>query len=234
MTVTTPTSQNETGTVAVDPYRDIHKGIRAELFAVTGEAGRIDPSSVAARAALAGRVHGLVEVLEAHSAHEDVGIQPALDVHLPDLAARIRADHGAFAGRTAGLGSMAGEAAAAPRRTQAAAVHGLYLELAEFTGVYLAHQDLEERVVLPALERAVGPEAVLAMHTAIVSSIPPDEMARSLAFMLPAMNIDDRAGLLGGVQAGAPSQVFEGVWGLAASVLPAADVAALGDRLNIV
>ena len=51
--------------------------------------------------------------------------------------------------------------------------------------------------------------------------------------MLPAMNIDDRADLLGGMQATAPAPVFEGVWGLAGNVLDPADHLALGRRLGI-
>lgn len=86
---------------------------------------------------------------------------------------------------------------------------------------------------MPALEAAVGVEAVVAMHQAILASIPPDEMARSLALMIPAMNIDDRAGLLGGMRAEAPAEVFEGVWGLAGSVLDPADLRALAARLGI-
>lgn len=86
---------------------------------------------------------------------------------------------------------------------------------------------------MPALEAAVGLEAVVAMHQSIVSSIPPRDMARSLAIMLPAMNIDDRTDLLGGMQAGAPPEVFEGVWSLAGSVLSRDDVAALGRRLGV-
>ena len=58
-------------------------------------------------------------------------------------------------------------------------------------------------------------------------------MATSLALMLPAMNIDDRTELLGGMQAGAPAEVFAGVWGLAGSVLAPADHRALGARLGL-
>lgn len=86
---------------------------------------------------------------------------------------------------------------------------------------------------MPALEQAVGVDEVVAIHGAIISSIPPDEMARSLALMLPAMNIDNRAELLGGMRAGAPAEVFEGVWGLAGSVLDPSDLRALADRLDI-
>ena len=74
---------------------------------------------------------------------------------------------------------------------------------------------------------------MLAIHQAIIASIPPDQMAASLALMLPAMNNDDRTEMLGGMQAGAPPEVFAGVWSLAGSVLEARDVAVLARRLDI-
>ena len=66
---------------------------------------------------------------------------------------------------------------------------------------------------------AIGVDAVVGVHQQIVGAIPPDEMARTLALMLPAMNLDDRTEMLGGMRAEAPAEVFEGVWGLAHSVL---------------
>lgn len=219
--------------VVIDLYRDIHKGIRTELFAVTTEAGRVDPADDAGRVALTAQVRDVVEVLELHAHHEDSNIQPTLEVELPVLAERIAAEHEAIDGRLAQLVDLADEAADGSQPGRREQLHRLYLELATFTGEYLAHQDVEERVVMPALEAAIGVEATGAINHAIVSSIPPDEMARSLAFMLPAMNLDDRAELLGGMQAGAPAEVFAGVWSLAGSVLETADFAALGRRLGL-
>ncbi|QYG92698.1 hypothetical protein HC251_09810 [Iamia sp. SCSIO 61187] len=92
---------------------------------------------------------------------------------------------------------------------------------------------MEERELMPALFDAIGFEATIAIHQAIVGSIQPDEMARSLAVMLPAMNLDDRAEMLGGMRAGAPAEVFQGVWSLAGSVLRPADRDALAARLAL-
>ena len=233
MTVTQTTSPTP-ASLTVDLYRDIHKGIRAELFAVTAEAGRLDPYDAAARVAVAAHVQAVVGILDAHAGHEDAAIQPVLENEFPALAARIGADHELLEGRTADLRIMADDVVDTPGRSQAAAVHQLYLQLAGFTSVYLGHQDFEERTVQPALAEAIGPQAVMGIHGAIVSSIPPDEMAASLAVMLPAMNIDGRAELLGGMQANAPRQVFEGIWGLSASVLAPADHTAVAVRLGIV
>ena len=75
-------------------------------------------------------------------------------------------------------------------------------------------------------------EAVVGIHQAILAAIPPQEMAKSLALMLPAMNVDGRSELLGGMRAGAPAEVFEGVWSLAGSVLEPADLAAVASRIG--
>jgi hypothetical protein len=58
-------------------------------------------------------------------------------------------------------------------------------------------------------------------------------MARSLAVMLPAMNVDDRCELLGPMRAAAPAEVFESVWSLTGSVLTPADLGAVATRLGI-
>jgi hypothetical protein len=57
-------------------------------------------------------------------------------------------------------------------------------------------------------------------------------MAKALALMLPAMNIDDRTEMLGGMQQEAPAPVFESVWGLTRSVLTPGDFRALAARLG--
>ncbi len=219
--------------VALDLYKDIHKGIRADLFAVTGRAGSLDPADAAGRAALAEAVRFSVDLLVSHAEHEDTVIQPVLEVERPDLAEVIAADHHGLEPRMDGLVALAATVAEVDGAEARRWLHALYLDLALFTGDYLRHQDTEERVVMPALEAAIGFEAVLGLHTAIVSSIPPDEMASSLAVMLPAMDVDDRTELLGGMRASAPAEAFEGVWALAGTVLTPGDHEALGARLGL-
>jgi hypothetical protein len=232
-TVTEPSVLRALEPVTLDLYRDIHKGIRAELFAVTGSAGNLDPADRAGRADLARHVDGVVEMLSAHAEHEDTAIQSVLEVHAPALAEQIAADHPALEARVEEIQYLARQAVDASGDRVRAEVHRVYVELASFTGAYLAHQDLEERDVMPAIEQAVGFEQVLAIHQAIVGSIPPDQMAKSLAVMIPAMNVDDRTELLGGMQQGAPAEVFDGVWSLVKSVLVPADAVALSRRLGI-
>lgn len=217
----------------VDLYRDIHKGIRAELFAITTTAGCIDPASQIDRAALADHIVSVAAVLESHAHHEDAIIDPVLAVHLPDLAEEITDDHERLEtefGQIVDLACSSVDGSATDERHLARL---LYLDLAAFTSAYLMHQDLEERAVMAELERLIGVEEVLELHSAIVGSIPPDEMARSLSFMLPSMNIDDRAEMLGGMRVAAPPEAFDAVVSLARSVLQPADYSALAARLSI-
>jgi len=215
MTITEQPTQTRFELVAFDLYKDVHKGIRSEMFSLIESAGNADPSDRCARVAVSDHVRSVVAFLDMHAEHEDAAILPDLEAHLPAMAERI---------------ATAADAAGPDQRRL---THQLYLDLAAFASSYLAHQDFEERELMPALFEAVGFEAVLGIHQAIVGAIPPAEMVTSLAVMLPAMNLDDRAELLGGMRAGAPAEVFQGVWSLAGSVLAPADRAALATRLDL-
>jgi hypothetical protein len=219
---------------AVDLYRDIHKGIRAELFAITATAGSLDPADRGDRVALVEHLTAVAAVLASHAHHEDAVIDPVLAEHLPELSEQIRADHVRIERWFDEIVDRASELVIAPVTDQRRQAHVLHLELAGFTGEYLVHQDVEERVVMPALERVIGAEGSGHLHAAIVSSIPPDEMARSLAFMLPAMNVLDRSELLGGIRAAAPAPAFDALVGLTRSVLAPNDVDSLAQRLQLV
>ncbi|CAN5538330.1 hypothetical protein BH10ACT1_BH10ACT1_42520 [soil metagenome] len=220
-------------TVTADIYRNIHKAIRADLFHLVLDAGRTDAGSDQARAELATRVQMSMTGLEVHAGHEDEFISPVLVQHLPEIADRIESDHHAFEGRGAYLCDLAGAAVEASGAERRILVHQLYLDLAGFTSSYLAHQDLEERTLTPALEALIGPEGMWALDAQIVGSMAPEELAHGLSMMLPAMNLDDRAEMLGGMQAGAPAEVFDGLWSIAGTVLAPADHAALAYRLGL-
>lgn len=219
--------------VTHDLYKDVHKAIRVELLTLTTTAGRTDPGDRAARLALADGVRTTVRFLEDHAEHEDGAIGPVLEQHLPALAEEVARDHVTFEGRGGYLVHLADAAVDAGADARRTILHHLYLDLAGFTSEYLAHQDVEERQIMPALEAAVGVEQVLAIHGQILAGIAPQDMAHSLALMLPAMNVEDRTELLAGMQAEAPPEVFEGVWGLAGTVLAPADRTALGIRLGL-
>src|SRR3954451_23837513 len=180
MTISLDPAQQALVPVAFDFYRDIHKAIRDELFELTVSAGRIDPADHSAGIELAARVGRTADLLTAHAEHEDGAIQPAIEAHLPVLAERIADDHVRVDARLVSLRDWAGETVDAVRTDRRFATHRLYIELAAFTATYLEHQDVEDRLVMPALERAIGAEAVVAIHQQLVGNIPPEQLAMTL------------------------------------------------------
>src|SRR5690606_4861524 len=122
----------------LDLYRDIHKAIRSELFAVTLVAGHADPADAVARRALAAHVGDVMDLLVQHAHHEDGAIGPVLQRELPDLAEAIEHDHDALEGRIDDLRSLAAGAVEARDADRRPTLHRLYVELASFTSAYLA------------------------------------------------------------------------------------------------
>ncbi len=218
--------------IPFDLYCDIHKAIRVAMFDVTAEAGRIDPSDRAARLTHADQVRDLVWLLRFHADHEDTHIEAAVTSVLPQRAREIAAEHDALEVRMDRLVAIADLVLDEGRDDSAGAVHLLYLELASFVSAYLAHQDMEERIVMPALWESYDLQALIEIHSAILASIAPDVMARCLALMLPAMNNDGRTAMLGAMQAEAPPEAFAAVCSLASEVLTNADFVTVSDRIG--
>jgi hypothetical protein len=214
-------------------YRDIHKGIRAELFDVTSTAGRLDPTDSVSWMALVDHLTDVQNTLTTHAHHEDTFVEPMVVQYDAELAEEIGQDHHHLDARFAAIRELASAAVSYPATDQRPLADLVYLELSGFTSEYLRHQLVEERVIMPELVRVFGIEEVIKMHVAIVSSIPPEDLAKSLAFMLPAMNVDDRVEMLGGIRETAPAPAFEGVLGLARSVLDPTDFTAMAQRLGV-
>jgi hypothetical protein len=92
---------------------------------------------------------------------------------------------------------------------------------------------MEERVIVPALVQRLGVDALLGIHGTIMASLSPEQFTRGLAAIVPAINLDDRCEMLGGMRAGMPAEAFAGVWSLAASVLAPEDATAVARRLGL-
>src|SRR5262245_50509156 len=116
MSTTTTTHAALRAAVAsdVDMYKNVHKGIRAELFGTTLQAGNTDPSARPAAVALAERFDALVDMLGAHAAHEDDFVQPSIERFAPEAAAVVATDHPAFEDRLVELRTQAWTAVDTP------------------------------------------------------------------------------------------------------------------------
>jgi len=218
--------------VTFDLYRNIHKGIRRGLFTVTSTFGSVDSGDSDAVARATTELHELVHLLVSHAEHEDEFVQPAIDRWLPTIADRVCEEHEVLERQMASLELLADVAAGASPGDRRLDAHRVYLGLTTFSAAYLEHQAFEELEIMPGLAQAMTVDELIEMHTAILNSIPPADMGSSLTLMLPAMNVDDRAEMLAGMR-DAPSDVLQGVLGLAGAVLTPDELAKTKLRAGI-
>lgn len=144
----------------------------------------------------------------------------------------IAAQHGDVEAGMARLEERCERLATVGRPGRAAAAHNLYLDLSRLTSVYLAHQLVEETQVMPALRAVVPTDELVGVEVAIRGSLPPDEMAAVMTHLLPAMDVEERTEMLGGM-AMAPPEVFALFRAAAKAALPADQWAQVAQRIGI-
>jgi hemerythrin-like domain-containing protein len=217
----------------VDLYREIHKGLRHALFNVTVDAGALDVTDDGAVARLVASVRDVIALLLVHHEHEDWRVQPLIERHAPDLLEAITSAHERVDTELAVIEVVAErlEQGLGAERDQLRSQ--LYAGLASFTALYLDHMAVEEHDLMPALSDAMSQDELRRVLTAIRVSVPTDEMCRALRYVLPALDVDERTGLLGGMQAMTRPEVFEGFRALAEEVLGQADYSVLAGRLGL-
>ena len=85
---------------------------------------------------------------------------------------------------------------------------------------------------MPALCRSVDAADLEALHTELKQSMAPDVMAGYMLVMLPAMNVDERVDMLGGMSM-APPPVWAIFRGAAQAALTPAQYAVVAERIGL-
>ena len=228
--ITVAFDTNEGG--GYDFYREIHKGIRYAMHHATIETGRLDVADDdQVEATLAG-ITDLFDLLHLHHHHEDVFVQPLIEAHAPDLAMIITAQHIDVDDGIDHLGRLCQNLSSVAKPGRQVAAHRLYLDLTRLGGAYLTHQLVEETEVMPRLRASVPTEKLLQLDMELRASVPPPVMADVMAFMLPAMNLEERVDMLTGMSM-APPEVFAILRRAAKKALPATDWAVIACRLGL-
>lgn len=213
-------------------YRAIHKTLRRALALFLADLGAVNPEDAGALASITSRWEGLHRMMEGHAHHEDAHLGAALAEAAPDLLRRIEADHLAHhRGLEAVARAMAELKAAAPA-ARALRLQEAYLAVAAFMATDLAHMQLEEEGVMPALQARFDDAHLMGLHGQILASMPPEEKAQIFIHMFPAIHELERVEVLQGLRAKAPAEVFEGFTRLVAAVLPEGEWASLQRRLD--
>lgn len=203
-----------------DIYRFIHKGMRAYLSDTLLTVGRMDLESNTDLQAGLDALEGLLDFCESHLQHENTFIHPAMEKVQPGSARDMSAHHGqheAMIDELRDATESLRQSAPSDREGLAA---GLYRKLALFVADNLVHMHEEETRNNEILWRGYSDDAIIAIHDALVSTIPEAENAVAMRWMLSAFNHQERQRVLQGMQQEAPRPVFEGTLELARCTLP--------------
>lgn len=213
----------------IDLYGTVHKGLRARLFDLCVELARCDFTNRSERAIALEAYRRAAGFLREHHEHEERFIDPLIRTLAPEILATVTQQHVLADAALAELDVLSAAIEGANASAQGSAMLARYLS---FLVDYLQHMQQEETVVLPALWQRY-PDSELAMvRGQLQASIPPPRFGEWMEIMLPAMNTDERVGMLGGMKAHAPPHVFDAVAAVAARVLGTASWDALQARLG--
>lgn len=194
-----------------DIYATIHKALRLAMFDAVAASGRTDSTDPEDVTDVVVRVRELLQFCEDHLTTENTLLHPALEARRPGSTAQIAAEHVEHRAAIARLRRAVETLARAPSATRAGVARDLYRELAYFVGENLAHMHEEETHHNRVLWDAYTDAELLALEHAIKAHLTPEQMQRTLRWMLPAMTPAERTGLLSAVRAAAPAPVFDGI-----------------------
>lgn len=205
-----------------DIYGPVHKGLRLAHGNMSQRLGAADWAGED-QTVLIADLRNHLRLAASHLEHEDEHIHTALARRDPEAEAELNQQHdhhrarfGVLAGQIASLEAAGrGDVEGVGR----ALYHGFNLLVAED----LAHMHHEETVVWPRLCALFSDDELQQMEMAIIASLSPADTIAFMSFMIPAMNRVERAGLLGGMKAGAPPEAFAAVIELAARPTLGAD-----------
>jgi len=216
-----------------DIYSGIHKALRAFMADTLLAVGRMDPMDEQEVSQVEDRVLQLLGVCGGHLAHENAFVHPAIEARASGASDRIAHEHEEHTRAIAQLAELVVQVrGAAPQQRHNAALR-LYRGLALFVAENFQHMQVEETAHNAVLWGRYTDAELLAIHDALVASIPPQEMMAVMRWLVPFMNPMERFHLLADMRAKAPAPAFAAVLDLARTHLTVPEWTKLAHALEL-
>lgn len=202
-------------------FNQIHKGLRAMLYdtALTlQQTNFTDPEE--AEVAM-GKVRAAVNLFDAHAAHEDHFVLPAIQQYEPSLVDAFEQEHvedHVLSEKLRGLLTVYSYAIKPEVKLETG--QSITRAFIEFMIFNLEHMAKEESVLNKVLWRYYTDDEIRSINQRIVAAIPQQELAVSTAWMLRGLSNDEISGWLKAVEKTAPAPVFSGLFNAAEKELP--------------
>ena len=203
-----------------DLFTFIHKAIRSIIYNAASNLQSADFADINESGKLLTSLQSQLELLHEHAVHEDNIIFPEIQNNEPELIKELGDEHSMLEEKLNKVKMQilkTNNAKDKHKRLE----YGTELNMIfnDFAANYLAHMNHEEVTVLDATRKYLTDEELIAIRTRIQTQIPSKRYKLWLLWMLRSLNNSELIGLLGGMKAGAPPQIFENVVSVAQSVL---------------
>lgn len=191
-----------------DLYAGIHKALRALMADTLLALGRMDPEDALEVADGTQKLQQLLDFCRAHLQHENTFVHAAIEARAAGASEAIAHEHAGHEQEIARLAALATGLLHCPREQRAAGSLALYRQVSLFVAHNFEHMHVEETAHNAVLWARYTDAELVAIHDALVASIPPEEMMFTLRWLVPFMNPAERAVMLRDMQAHAPAPAF--------------------------
>lgn len=196
----------------IDMYAGIHKAMRAQMADMLVAVGRMDADDPTELQATMERVLQVLQACASHLKHENDFVHAAIEARAPGASEAIAHEHEEHLNQIEALRAAAASAGACTEAsTRVELVQQLYRELTLFVAENFQHMYVEETAHNAVLWARYTDAELMAIHDALVASIPPDEMMAVARWLVPSMNPAERLGMLSDMKAKAPAPAFQAV-----------------------
>ena len=195
----------------LDLYAPIHKALRSFMSDTLLRMGRIDTTDAASLQPTLARCDELLSPCESHVHHENDFMHPAIEARQPAGSKRIAHEHEEHLQAIAELREEVAALRAAPPEAAAALALRLYRHLALFVAANFQHMHIEETAHNAALWAHYSDAELTQLHGRLLASIDPREHLLVARWMVPALTPQERALIVGGMQAESPPDAFRGL-----------------------
>ncbi len=214
-----------------DPYRFIHKGLRAAMFASLQALGSADPSDEAALRVVLDGADELLALLLEHMRQENHFFHVAIEARRPGGAKAVGDEHAQLRDTLADLQEDVQHLRRIAAAARAGQLHWLYQRFCATVAEHLQHMQREEEEVNAVLWTLYDDDELRAIHHQLLAASEPGLLRVLIDWMLVALAPRELVGLLSLVRrlaspdefdallARAPQRVGEARWAVVASLL---------------
>ncbi len=203
-----------------DLFTFIHKSIRSIIYNAASKLQTADFTDEKEVKRLLTSLRHDMDLLHEHAVNEDNIIFPEIADEEPQMIEVLNEEHKKLEAKLNSILALIEKIEHANSIEERMLIgNSLNSLFNDFIADYLAHMNHEESTVLEASLKYLTDEELIAIRTRIQSNVPPDRYKVWMNWMLKSLNNFELIGLLSGMKAGAPPQVFENVVGVAQTVI---------------